>query len=264
MRHTSYFVKRKGTADNITIDVDKASERKILDILKSKFPKHNFLSEEAGKEDNNSDYCWVIDPIDGTGSYFSGMPTYGVSIGLLRNGEPHGVSIEIHDLSGLSDRETEESIKTTRWDLKENKTFVLLPDSYPIVPSVLDRKAIVKKGKVVLGSVHNHPSANPPSSGDFSSVLHLPEEIYKGVIADGDLYFLVRSQDTPRPELEPTGDIDTLHDYENKMVQEIERRIKAGENEREVRFEVLKEHCVKENIALYLGNIAENKYKRVV
>lgn len=87
-RFTTYSVERKGTADNIATEIDKESEKQILKVLKAKFPKHNFLSEEIGKEDNGSDYWWVIDPIDGTGSYFSGLPTYGISVGLLKDGKP--------------------------------------------------------------------------------------------------------------------------------------------------------------------------------
>lgn len=88
-RFGNYSVKRKGSADNILTEVDTASEERILNILKAKFPRHNFISEEIGEEDNGSEYWWVIDPIDGTGNYFSGLPTYGISIGLLKNGKPY-------------------------------------------------------------------------------------------------------------------------------------------------------------------------------
>jgi len=87
-RFANHSVKRKGTVDNIATEVDKASEARILKVLKSEFPNHNYLSEETGGEDNGSDYWWVIDPIDGTGPYFSGMPTFGISIGLLRSRIP--------------------------------------------------------------------------------------------------------------------------------------------------------------------------------
>ncbi len=85
---TSLSIERKGTVDDITTEADKVSERKILEILQRSFSKHNFWSEELGKVDNGSEYTWVIDPIDGTGPYFSGMPTYGISIGLLKKEQP--------------------------------------------------------------------------------------------------------------------------------------------------------------------------------
>jgi len=88
-REGKHSVERKGTADNITTEADVASQAKILQILQASFPKYNFLSEEKeGRIDNGSEYTWVIDPLDGTGPYYSGLPTFGVSIGLLRGSEP--------------------------------------------------------------------------------------------------------------------------------------------------------------------------------
>lgn len=84
-KHT--YLGKKDIGDFST-EVDKLAEDVILDILKSKYSKHNFLSEETGKIDNESDYCWVIDPLDGTLAYNSGMPNFGVSIGLLYKQEP--------------------------------------------------------------------------------------------------------------------------------------------------------------------------------
>src|SRR3990170_7593388 len=88
-REGKHSVERKGTADNITTEADVASQAKILQILQASFPKYNFLSEEKeGRIDNGSEYTWVIDPLDGTGPYFSGLPTFGVSIGLLKGKKP--------------------------------------------------------------------------------------------------------------------------------------------------------------------------------
>lgn len=88
-RGGKHSIERKGTADNIATEADVASQTKILHILQSSFPKHNFLAEEKGARiDNGSEYTWVIDPLDGTGPYFSGLPTFGVSIGLLKGKKP--------------------------------------------------------------------------------------------------------------------------------------------------------------------------------
>jgi len=81
-------IKSKEKMGDFTTEADLSSEREILRILKTSFPKHNFKSEEMGKIDNGSDYWWIIDPLDGTISYSSGMPTFGISIGLLKGGEP--------------------------------------------------------------------------------------------------------------------------------------------------------------------------------
>jgi len=88
LRGKEHKVRFKGDQSNITTEADAASEKRILGVLQKKFPKHNFWSEDLGMVDNGSEYWWVIDPLDGTGPYFSGMPTYGVSIGLLKGGKP--------------------------------------------------------------------------------------------------------------------------------------------------------------------------------
>jgi len=54
----------------------------IIKIIKGRFPKHSILSEETGFENNNSDFKWVIDPIDGTHNFLRGIPMVGVSIAL--------------------------------------------------------------------------------------------------------------------------------------------------------------------------------------
>jgi myo-inositol-1(or 4)-monophosphatase len=63
-------------------NVDTESESRILKILKSEYPDHNFVSEEAGAENNDSDYTWVIDPLDGTHNYIHSLPFFAVSIAL--------------------------------------------------------------------------------------------------------------------------------------------------------------------------------------
>lgn len=69
-------------------DADRAVEKNLRNALEQRFPEHNILGEEFGVTDRQSPYCWVIDPIDGTRSFISGMPVWGVLLGLLLDGEP--------------------------------------------------------------------------------------------------------------------------------------------------------------------------------
>jgi myo-inositol-1(or 4)-monophosphatase len=62
--------------------VDEQSERKIISIIKARFPDHAILAEESGMATGNSDYKWIIDPLDGTKNYISGIPIFGISIAL--------------------------------------------------------------------------------------------------------------------------------------------------------------------------------------
>src|SRR3989344_8884472 len=94
-------VKTKSNDSDVLTQADLASEKIILATLKSSFPKYNYLSEEVGKEDNKSEYTWVIDPIDGTLSYASGLPFFGISIGLLKNNKPFIGVINLPALKSL-------------------------------------------------------------------------------------------------------------------------------------------------------------------
>ena len=69
-------------------EADLETERTIINLIKKDFPKHNILSEEKGFVDNGSDYCWVIDPIDGTANYIESFPFFATSIALAYKNEP--------------------------------------------------------------------------------------------------------------------------------------------------------------------------------
>lgn len=88
LRKRGLTFKSKERYGDFVTDADITSEKIILSELHKHFPNHNFVSEEAGKTDNRSQYTWVIDPLDGTTPYSSGMPTFSISIGLIRDGQP--------------------------------------------------------------------------------------------------------------------------------------------------------------------------------
>ena len=78
-------VSKKQHNDFVT-EVDKAAEAAIIDTLKTAYPDHAILAEESGQSDNESDYQWIIDPLDGTTNFIHGLPYYGVSIALVHKG----------------------------------------------------------------------------------------------------------------------------------------------------------------------------------
>ena len=81
-------VDEKGRNDFVT-DVDRASEQEIINHLQKAYPDHRILGEESGYIGNpDSDYLWVIDPLDGTTNFLRGIPHYAVSIGCLLKGKP--------------------------------------------------------------------------------------------------------------------------------------------------------------------------------
>ena len=76
----------KGEYDLVT-ETDRASERLIVERLRSRFPTHAVLAEEGGSHQGASEYCWYVDPLDGTTNFAHGFPVFNVSIGLERAGE---------------------------------------------------------------------------------------------------------------------------------------------------------------------------------
>lgn len=67
--------------------VDFACEKKILGVLQQEFPDHGILSEEKGEIASDSDYRWIVDPLDGTIAYAFGLPFFGVMIALQKKQE---------------------------------------------------------------------------------------------------------------------------------------------------------------------------------
>lgn len=88
-----YFGKVIGTAkpdDNnqVLTEADLTIGKAISALIKNSYPKYNIIDEEAGIIDNDSEFTWVIDPIDGTSNFAQGVPTYGIIIGLLQKDTP--------------------------------------------------------------------------------------------------------------------------------------------------------------------------------
>ncbi len=67
---------------------DRAAEDAMRSMIRQSFPEHGILGEEYGSEHTDAEYVWVLDPIDGTKSFISGMVAWGTLIGLMRFGEP--------------------------------------------------------------------------------------------------------------------------------------------------------------------------------
>ena len=83
-------IKHKSLNDLVS-EVDRAAEDAIIGVIRSAYPEHAILAEESGAS-GESEYVWVIDPLDGTTNFLHGFPQYCVSIGLLHKGIPtHGV-----------------------------------------------------------------------------------------------------------------------------------------------------------------------------
>lgn len=82
-----YGISSKGVVSNLVTEVDHKSDRKIISLIRKNFPGHSILTEESGGLGGQSEYKWIIDPIDGTVNYAHGIPLSCVSIAVERSGE---------------------------------------------------------------------------------------------------------------------------------------------------------------------------------
>ncbi len=79
-----------GTArsfDPVT-EADRAAETVLRRLIGAAFPNHGIIGEEFGNQNPDAEYVWVLDPIDGTRSFISGVPMWGTLIGLMHHGVP--------------------------------------------------------------------------------------------------------------------------------------------------------------------------------
>ena len=78
----------KQTNDFVT-EIDQAAEAAIIETLLTAYPGHGILAEESGSEHGakDSDFVWIIDPLDGTTNFIHGFPVYCVSIALAVKGK---------------------------------------------------------------------------------------------------------------------------------------------------------------------------------
>ncbi len=76
------------SAVNLVTDTDRAAEALIVDGLRQAFPGHGIVAEEGHSDRRDEEFCWYIDPLDGTTNFVHTLPHCAVSIALLRNSHP--------------------------------------------------------------------------------------------------------------------------------------------------------------------------------
>ena len=94
-------IEGKMTGKDLVSIADKAVENLIVRKISEKFPDHDIFGEETGHAGKKSEYCWIIDPIDGTQSFVKHHPYYGVSIALYKNGKGYAGAVNAPALGRL-------------------------------------------------------------------------------------------------------------------------------------------------------------------
>lgn len=82
-----FSIERKADESPVTI-ADRETEAALRRAIAERFPDHGILGEEFGSEGLERDYVWIIDPIDGTKSFISGSPLFGMLVAVLKHGRP--------------------------------------------------------------------------------------------------------------------------------------------------------------------------------
>ncbi len=85
--HKDLEIEVKSDASPVTV-ADRETEAVIFEMIRGRYPSHGIIGEEQGSFGDDRDFCWVVDPIDGTKSFVAGVPLYTVLIALLFKGEP--------------------------------------------------------------------------------------------------------------------------------------------------------------------------------
>lgn len=87
-------VSNKGIDGPVT-QLDQHAERRLVEILKKSYPKHSFLGEEFGElrgQGDDAEWCWIIDPLDGTQNFVHGFAHFCISIAVQHKGvTQHGI-----------------------------------------------------------------------------------------------------------------------------------------------------------------------------
>ncbi|MCH4886465.1 inositol monophosphatase [Acidaminobacter sp. JC074] len=83
----AFTYETKSTEIDIVTEVDQQSEKMLIEGLKKHFPDYGFLAEESGEQTSQTEYRWVIDPLDGTTNFSTGIPIFAISVGLEKHDE---------------------------------------------------------------------------------------------------------------------------------------------------------------------------------
>lgn len=83
----SFSVEQKADESPVTV-ADRETEAALREAIIERYPEHGILGEEFGGEHLERDIVWVVDPIDGTKSFISGSPLFGMLVAVLRDGRP--------------------------------------------------------------------------------------------------------------------------------------------------------------------------------
>ncbi len=181
-------IKQKESQSSIVTEADIISETIIINLIRESFPGHNIVSEERGFINNNSEYTWIIDPLDGTSNFASGIPWFGVLISLLKNNTPvmGGAYLPVQDILYFAEAGNGVFRNGEPLPMLKNKT---LKDSlFAFCVDYTEDMAFLNRGieiyKYILKGSRNIRSTNSlidfiyVAEGKFGGVLNLYTKVW--------------------------------------------------------------------------------------
>ena len=94
-----FGVRQKGDRGDLVTDLDYAIEQFLVDKIKAEYPDFDIVSEEFNTENNVTDNCFIIDPIDGTINFANGLPLWGIQVACRRDGKTVASVIDLPRLN---------------------------------------------------------------------------------------------------------------------------------------------------------------------
>lgn len=146
----------KENQNSIVTQADIDSEIVIVKIIENKFPDHNIIAEETGYKYKNSDYTWIIDPLDGTSNFFAGIPWFGILICVLKENKPvvAGVYLPFYDLLYFAEKGKGATRNGEKISVSKEKELKNILMSYSLDYSE-DSTKTEKESKIMKNVVQN-------------------------------------------------------------------------------------------------------------
>ncbi len=95
--HGDFKIEEKSSSFDLLTAVDRLAEKAVVSLIRKRFPDHNILAEEDIYKKTPSEYTWIIDPLDGTNNFVSGLPIFSASVALAYRDEV--IAGAIYDVS---------------------------------------------------------------------------------------------------------------------------------------------------------------------
>jgi len=181
-------IKQKESQSSIVTEADIASEKEIIKVILENYPYHNIISEECGFINHRSEYTWIIDPLDGTSNFASGIPWFGVLITLFKDNDPvmAGAYLPVQDLVYFA--EPGEGVLRNGTALKPIENKALKDSLFAFCVDYTDDSEFLNRGmeiyKYIVKSSRNIRSTNClidflfVAEGKFGGLLNLYTKVW--------------------------------------------------------------------------------------